>query len=143
METNSDWKKITISQKNELFKEYIENELENNENNYQNHIIDNLIYSKNKLFLQTLKKNKNFFNNLNSEDIIIRNNKIYKIKVIEKNIDSLIYYSNNFNKLKQLKITDYKYRTIRNYVEYEKKDRDKNFKINNDNIFPKNNFENR
>lgn len=142
MESNSDWNKITISQKNDLLKEYIENKLKNNEKKYQNDIIDNLIYSKNKFFLQTLKKNKNFFKNLNLEDIIIRNNKIYKIKSIEKNNESLIYYSNNFNKLEQLKITDYNYRTVKNYVEYEKRNKYKNLKIN-DNIFPKKNFENR
>jgi hypothetical protein len=104
---------LTNSQKHNLFIKYIEDCLEDNEKDYQNKIIDNLIYTKNKLFLQTLKKDKIKYKNIEKTDIIIKNDIIYEIKNIQKNENGLIYFFNN--KSKQSKITDnYKYRKRNN-----------------------------
>ena len=78
------WENFTITQKNQLFITYIENELEKNEKDYQNNIIDNLIYCKNKLILNTLKKDKKFFKQLKNDDVIFENNNIHEIKNIKR-----------------------------------------------------------
>src|SRR5882672_8439410 len=119
-----EWKKFTISQKNQLFITYIENELENNEKSYQNNTISDLIYSKNKLILNILKKDKKFLKQLQNNDVIFENNNIYEIKNIKKDKNNLIYYSNSNNKnLTQLKMTDYNYKVVKNFIEYEKRNK--------------------
>lgn len=106
MESNIEWANIRKSQRKLLFNKYIIDKIEENEKNIENGIIDNLIYSKNKFFLKTLKKDEIYYKNMKEEDIIIKNNIINKIKSIETNEDGLIYFLNN--KWKQTKITDYK-----------------------------------
>lgn len=117
------WEELTIPQKKVLFIKYIERILKINENKYHNEIIDNLTYSKNKFFLNTLKKERNFLRNLKNDDIIIENNEIHHIKTVKKNDNNLIYCSNNKNINKQLKITDYNYPTVKDYVNYEEKNK--------------------
>lgn len=117
------WEELTIPQKKVLFIKYIERILKINENKYHNEIIDNLTYSKNKFFLDTLKKERNFLRNLKNDDIIIENNEIHHIKTVKKNDNNLIYCSNNKNINKQLKITDYNYPTVKDYVNYEEKNK--------------------
>ena len=58
------WKKLTILQKRQMIINYINNELEKNKEDYQNSVIDNLTYTKNNLFLESLKKDKIFFANI-------------------------------------------------------------------------------
>lgn len=134
MKDNKEWSNFTILQKNELFIEFINNEIKNNEENYKDEKIDNLTYTKNRFFLQSLKKNKSFLKKLENNDIIIKNNMIFQIKNIKKNENGLIHFSNNVHK-KQLKITDYNYKVVKDYIEYEN---------NDNNLFMKstNNFEN-
>ena len=108
MEETSEWMSFTNKQKCNLFKKYIENMIEDNESNYENKTIDNLTYSKNKIFLQTLKKDKMRYKNIENKNIIIKGDIIYQINNIEKNKDGLIHFVNN-NK-NQTRITDYNYK---------------------------------
>lgn len=115
-----EWQKLSISKKKNLFTKYIENEKKKNKENYQNEIIDNLIYSKNNFLLQTLEKDKFFLKNLKDNDIIIKNENIYQIKNIKKNNDNLIYYYKD--KTKQTKLPNY--RVVKNYIDYENREKD-------------------
>lgn len=119
---NIEWEKLTILQKRQMIINYINNELEKNKEDYQNSIIDNLTYTKNNLFLESLKKDKIFLKSLKNEDVIIKDNNIYQIKIIKKSMDNLIFYTNN-KFVTQFKITNYNYRIIKNFVEYEKKNK--------------------
>lgn len=124
MEEINEWMMFTNKKKCDLFKKYIENMIENNENDYENEIIDNLTYSKNKIFLQILKKDKMRYKNIENKNIIIKEDIIYQIKDIEKNKDGLIHYVNkNNNNMNQSKITDYnyKYKKKNNNIESNKK----------------------
>jgi hypothetical protein len=116
MEGDNEWTIFTNKKKYDLFKKYIEKMIENNEINYKNEIIDDLIYTKNNFILQTLRKDKKKYKNIEKQDIIIKNDVIYQIKNIEKNKDGLIYFVNNKNDFKkQSKITDYNYRYRKKY----------------------------
>jgi hypothetical protein len=108
MEGINEWTNFTNVKKHELFKKYIENMIEGNENKHEKDIIDELTYIKNKFILQTLKKDKIKYKKIEKTDIIIKNNMIYQIKNIKINDDGLIYISNN--KKEQSKITDYNYK---------------------------------
>lgn len=111
MEGSNEWTNFTNKKKYDLFKKYIENMIKNNEKNYENNIIDELTYNKNRFILQTLFKDKIRYKNIENTDITIKNDMIYQIKFIEKNDDGLIYLVNNKNnKKKQTKITDYNYK---------------------------------
>lgn len=111
MEESNEWISFTNKKKCNLFKKYIENMIEDNENNYENETIDNLTYSKNKIFLQTLKKDKIRYKNIENKNIIIKDDIIYQINNIEKNKDGLIHFVNNKNHYKnQTRITDYNYK---------------------------------
>jgi hypothetical protein len=118
MEGNNKWTSFTNQKKCDLFKKYVENMIEDNENNYKNEIIDKLAYTKNNFILQTLKKDRTKYKNIEKTDVVIKNDIIYQIKNIEKNKDGLIYFINNKNNYKkQSKITDYNYK-------YRKRDDD-------------------
>lgn len=118
MEENNKWTSFTNQKKYDLFKKYVENMIEDNENNYKNEIIDKLAYTKNNFILQTLKKDRTKYKNIEKTDVVIKNDIIYQIKNIEKNKDGLIYFINNKNNYKkQSKITDYNYK-------YRKRDDD-------------------
>jgi hypothetical protein len=118
MEENNKWTSFTNQKKYDLFKKYVENMIEDNENNYKNEIIDKLAYTKNNFILQTLKKDRTKYKNIEKTDVVIKNDIIYQIKNIEKNNDGLIYFINNKNNYKkQSKITDYNYK-------YRKRDDD-------------------
>jgi hypothetical protein len=119
MESISEWTNLTNTKKHELFKKYIENMIEDNENKHEEEIIDELTYIKNKFILQTLKKDKIKYKKIEKTDIIIKNDMIYQIKNIKLNGDGLIYISNN--KKEQTKITDYNYK-------YKKSDNNNNIK---------------
>lgn len=121
MEDNKEWSNFTNLQKNELFIEFIDNEIKINEEKYEYEKIDNLTYTKNRFFLHSLKKNKNFLKKLENNDIIMKNNVIFQIKNIKKNKNGLIHFSNNVHK-KQLKITDYNYKVTKDYIDYENND---------------------
>lgn len=108
MESISEWTNLANTKKHELFKNYIENMIEDNENKHEKEIIDELTYIKNKFILQTLKKDKIKYKKIEKTDIIIKNGMIYQIKNIKLNGDGLIYISNN--KKEQTKITDYNYK---------------------------------
>ena len=113
------WKKLTILQKRQMIINYINNELEKNKEDYQNSVIDNLTYTKNNLFLESLKKDKIFLKSLKNEDVIIKDNNIYQIESIKKSTDNLIFYTNN-KFITQFKIANYNYRVIKKFSEYEK-----------------------
>ena len=51
------WSTLKKPYKRLLFDKYVDKELENEKNNYENNIIDEDIYNKNKLFLLSFKKN--------------------------------------------------------------------------------------
>ena len=100
MEGSNEWTSFTNKKKYDLFKKYIENMIKSNEKNYENNIIDELTYNKNRFILQTLFKDKIRYKNIENTDITIKNDMIYQIKIIEKNDDGLIYLVNNKNNKK-------------------------------------------
>ncbi len=104
MKGNTRWMDIKSPQKNKLFIEYIENELKKNKEKWENDIINNLVYTKNNFFLQTLKKDKAKYNNLENDEVIIKNNSIEEINNIKVNYEGLMYFIDN--KLKQSKINN-------------------------------------
>lgn len=104
MKNNTRWMDIKSPQKKILFIEYIENELKKNNEKWENDIINNLVYTKNNFFLQTLKKDKAKYNNLENDEVIIKNNSIEEIKNIKINYEGLMYFIDN--KLKQSKINN-------------------------------------
>ena len=110
MEGSNEWASFTNKKKYDLFKKYIKNIIENNEKNYENGIIDELTYNKNRIILQTLFKDKIRYKNIKNTDITIENDMICQTKIIEKNDDGLIYFVNNRDKKNQTKITDYNYK---------------------------------
>jgi hypothetical protein len=110
MEGSNEWASFTNKKKYDLFKKYIKNIIENNENNYENGIIDELTYNKNRIILQTLFKDKIRYKNIKNTDITIENDMICQTTIIEKNDDGLIYFVNNKDKKNQTKITDYNYK---------------------------------
>lgn len=110
MEGSNEWASFTNKKKYDLFKKYIKNIIENNENNYENGIIDELTYNKNRIILQTLFKDKIRYKNIKNTDITIENDTICQTTIIEKNDDGLIYFVNNKDKKNQTKITDYNYK---------------------------------
>src|SRR5882762_3401753 len=118
---NTEWENLTILQRKQLFIKYVENELKKNEEDYQNNIINDLIYIKNNLFLKTLEKDKKFLKQLKNKDIIFKDNNICQIKNIKRNLDNLIYYVNN-NSNSQLEIVDYNYRVVKKIEEMNKKE---------------------
>lgn len=65
------------SKKKAIVYKYIEDELEKNEEDYQNNIIDDLIYTKNKLFSNTLKKDTKFLKNIENNSVIMNDYEIY------------------------------------------------------------------
>ena len=99
---NINWADLKQVEKKVLFNKYIQDELERNNLNYENDIIDNLTYIKNSLFLENLRKNKNYVKKLNSEDVIIKDNNIYKIMNIEKDLNGLFFHSKNFQDKKKM-----------------------------------------
>jgi hypothetical protein len=105
-----EWSKTKVLQKNNLFIKYVEGLIKKNEDNYKNDIIDDLIHNKNNFFLQTLKKNKKYIKEIEDNNIIMKDDEIFRIKNITINKDGLLYFSKQ-NK-KQMKITDYNYRNI-------------------------------
>lgn len=44
------------------------------------------------------------------------------MKNIKRNTDNLMYYSNNKSEIR-LKITDYNYKIVKNFVDYEKRNK--------------------
>ena len=115
-----EWDRLTILQKKQMIINYVEKELKKNEEDYQNNMIDNLIYSKNNIFLESLKKDKKFLKSLKNVDVFIKDENIYQLSNIKRNTDDLIFYTNN-KIMTQLKITDYNYKVVKNYIEYEKR----------------------
>lgn len=97
MSSDIEWENIKKSQKKVLFNKYILDKIEENDKNNEDGIIDNLTYTKNKFFLKTLKKDETYYKNIKDDDIIIKNNIIYKINSIKTNENGLFS-----------KITDYK-----------------------------------
>jgi hypothetical protein len=130
MKGNTKWMDIKSPQKNKLFIEYVENELKKNKEKYENDIINNLVYIKNNFFLQTLKKDKAKYKNLENDEVIIKNNSIEEINNIKVNDEGLMYFIDN--KFKQLKITDYKnkFRKINNTL--TTKNKPHNYKLDYD-----------
>lgn len=94
MEENMEWTNLKNPQKYDLFMKYVKKEIEKNETKYIKKEIDNLIYFKNKFFLQNIKKDKIIYKKLEDDDIIINNNTLIMINQINKNDDGLFYIKN-------------------------------------------------
>jgi hypothetical protein len=122
MENNIEWANFTITQKKDLFQNYIKDALEINKIEHENGLVSNLIYNKNNTFLQTLKKDKEYIKKLNIDNVMIKNGNIYQIKNIMKNKDGLYYYNAKMN---QFKIPVHNYKTVKKLKNLEKKNRNK------------------
>jgi hypothetical protein len=118
------WSELAIPKKKTLLKTYIDDIIKENQDDYINGKIDNLTNNKNILFLETLKKDKNFYKKIKDSDIIIENSNIYEIKSIVRTDDGLICYLNTIYKSK---LIDFEYKIVKNYITHEKKNLNINY----------------